>query len=1312
MSTTTPETPSIMIGPVMHSTDRPGATCAEFRVGLHSLPYLADHGFQDMVVLPGSFYIEMARRVDHRLARRVPGVVRNVIFRRPIILGAEDIDMRVEARDHDGGRVEYTFYEAEVDRGSTGIPERQYAARLEIERKPPSFAAAAGTDAFSIEAFRAQSHAAIDAERFYRMLRENGNHYGPAFQRISSVWRMGGQSLGLLSGARQHGETEPAGLHPTVLDSVTQLLGSFFIEDGRTFVLQSIEKAELSDGNLPDTLWAHATLVQDGDGDRKNFVGSVRAFDDSGRRYLELAGVAFTCLDRPDTAGKTAATRLVIASNFTVEPIEDALNFWGAHFSAPLHLEFAPFDQIFQQLLDGESALRRNRDGVNVILLALEEWAAADRHAGMTLTRERADQCFGGRSRHVLPNGLEIAHLNHYETDYLYREIFEDQCYLRHGIRLHDGATVLDIGANIGLFSLFVTSRCKDPKIYAFEPAPAAYDLLRVNCEAYGANVRAANVGVSDRSKSATLTFYEKSSVFSGFYADETRDREAIQAVVRNTLNSETSVDGESVEQYVAELTADRLRRTTHECRMTSVSEIIRENRIDRIDLLKIDAEKSELDIINGIDERDWPKIAQIAMEIHDPAGEAVKRIEGLLAAKGYRCAVERERLLEHSGLFNLYATRNGAAVDTGLGHAGLGQARRAAGGLQRNVRDFCTALAAFMKQATAPLILCVCPTTPSVDADADLKAALSDAERILLAEAGALPNVRAIGSALPLQRYPVRDYYDPHSHRLGRIPYSTECYAAIGTALFRTLFSLRRKPFKVIVLDCDNTLWKGVCGEDGALGVEVSAAYRKLQEFMIGQMNAGMLLCLCSKNNEDDVLEVFDQRSDMVLKREHLVSWRINWNSKSDNVKSLAAELGLGLDSFIFIDDNPVDCADVRINCPGVLALQLPRDSESFPAFLDHVWAFDHSDATEEDRKRTRMYQENAQRQRFREKNCSLKAFIEELELRIDIAEAAEDQLGRVSQLTFRTNQFNFTTVRRSEKEIGDFLKREHTTGLAVCVADRFGDYGLVGVVLYETRADRYRVDTFLLSCRVLGKGVEHAILSQLGQRALRENKRYVELAYRRTEKNAPVREFIKSIGEQDLDETAGSWIVAAERAAGVEYAPDEAARGGGGEAPAAAEPDTRPHVSRFGAAALSERLQTLAERLCTIEGLTRAIEEWRLEKELPGAGQDVVSGTALETALLNIWRTILGRPRIGLNDNFFEAGGTSLRAVQLIATIKKELKQTLSIVSLFECPTVRLLAAKLGAASADAHAGTETAVAALRGQRRRNNAMRQHAS
>jgi FkbH-like protein len=510
-----------------------------------------------------------------------------------------------------------------------------------------------------------------------------------------------------------------------------------------------------------------------------------------------------------------------------------------------------------------------------------------------------------------------------------------------------------------------------------------------------------------------------------------------------------------------------------------------------------------------------------------------------------------------------------------------------------------------------------------------------------------------------------------------------------------------------VVVLDCDNTLWQGVCGEDGPLGIAVTTPYRRLQEFMIGQLNAGMLLCLCSKNNAADVWDVFDQQPAMVLHREHCVSWRINWRSKSDNIRSLARELNLGLDSFIFVDDNPVECADVRINCPGVLALQLPGNTASLPTFLDHVWAFDHTGATAEDHSRTRMYQENTERERFRVETSSLADFIEGLGLKVDVAEATDDDLGRVSQLTLRTNQFNFTTVRRSTNEILEFLRREHATCLVVRVADRFGDYGLVGVVLYETVADRVKVDTLLLSCRVLGRGVEHAVLSELGRRAVGDAKRFVELAYRPTPKNAPVREFISSVRDRVRDETASSWTFAAEDLTSLAYDPGEPVEQVG-EAPAPEEADRDPQRPGLGwggrVADRSARLQLVVERLSDSARLAQAIEVYRLRNAPLAASLELAPTSALETALANIWKKVLGRPHIGMNDNFFEVGGTSLRAVQVIALIKKELHRNLSIVSLFECPTVALLAAKLQAASGEPERETAATGAVLRGQRRRN--------
>ena len=265
----------------------------------------------------------------------------------------------------------------------------------------------------------------------------------------------------------------------------------------------------------------------------------------------------------------------------------------------------------------------------------------------------------------------------------------------------------------------------------------------------------------------------------------------------------------------------------------------------------------------------------------------------------------------------------------------------------------------------------------------------------------------------------------------------------------------------------------------------------------------------------------------------------------------------------------------------------------------------------------------------------------------------------------------------------------------------------------MYEAEADRYKVDTLLLSCRVLGRGVEYALVSRLGQQAVKEGKRFVEFTYLPTGKNLPALDFITSIGDQYRNEAGTSWTVPAEYLASVEYDPDEKTPMES-EVPVIVNSEKltpRPALA-FGVADQSERLQRIGENLYDIDRLAKAIEKYRLAKQPFHAAADATSGSTLETTIATIWRKILGRSQIGMNDNFFEAGGTSLRAVQVIAMIKKELKQTLSIVSLFECPTVALLAAKLRATSGESHGGTETAAAALRGQQRRYNIMRRRAS
>src|SRR2546430_6625230 len=224
------------------SADRPLDARAEFRMGVRSVPYLADYGFQDMVVLPGSFYIEMALSVARELTKRDPGLVRNVVFHNPIILSPEDTVAKIEVRDRGDGRIEFTFYEADVADGSTRLGgSRPFAAKLEIDRNQ-STPRKSEPGEFSIEDFQAHAHAVIGSVQFYERLRENGNQYGPRFQNVSSIWRAGDQSLGRLSVAREHRQGGPHYLHPSLLDSITQVLAPFTMEEGKTFILRSIEK--------------------------------------------------------------------------------------------------------------------------------------------------------------------------------------------------------------------------------------------------------------------------------------------------------------------------------------------------------------------------------------------------------------------------------------------------------------------------------------------------------------------------------------------------------------------------------------------------------------------------------------------------------------------------------------------------------------------------------------------------------------------------------------------------------------------------------------------------------------------------------------------------------------------------------------------------------------------------------------------------------------------------------------------------------------------------------------------------------------
>jgi FkbM family methyltransferase len=267
--------------------------------------------------------------------------------------------------------------------------------------------------------------------------------------------------------------------------------------------------------------------------------------------------------------------------------------------------------------------------------------------------QERASQLASQR-RYKLPNNLEIVHQSKAETDYFYKDIFENQVYLKHGISLNDGDCIFDVGANIGLFTLFVNQKCKNTTIYAFEPAPPLFEILRLNTELHGVNVKLFNFGLSNETKTATFTFYPNSSGMSSFFADRQEEKEVLQAIMVNQLQSGMA-GMEQVMEYSDDLLEERFKSQTFDCPLKTLSDLISEKNIKFINLLKIDVQKSELDVLKGIKDNHWKKIQQIVIEVHDTEGR-LANITDLLKRQGYKVVAEQDNLYKASNIYNLYA--------------------------------------------------------------------------------------------------------------------------------------------------------------------------------------------------------------------------------------------------------------------------------------------------------------------------------------------------------------------------------------------------------------------------------------------------------------------------------------------------------------------------------------------------------------------------------------------------------------------------------------------------------------------------------
>lgn len=367
--------------------------------------------------------------------------------------------------------------------------------------------------------------------------------------------------------------------------------------------------------------------------------------------------------------------------------------------------------------------------------------------------------------------------------------------------------------------------------------------------------------------------------------------------------------------------------------------------------------------------------------------------------------------------------------------------------------------------------------------------------------------------------------YHDERLWYLGRMRLNPAGLAALAGLVARNVAAYRGIARKVVVLDLDNTLWGGVVGEAGlkglALGEDgIGLAFQDFQRELLRLHDAGVLLTIASKNNPDDALEVLDQHSGMILKREHFAAMRINWQDKVTNVRELAEELNLGIDSFVFLDDNPVERAWIRQGLPMVLVPELPEDPVLRPGFLRRAAFFSRIRVTEADIRRAESYSAEKRRKEVQATASSFDNFLSSLEQAITVEPVHAGSLARAAQMCQRTNQFNLTTRRYTAADLEGMLRDEHTEAYTLSVRDRFGDSGITGLAILRFRGDTAVVDSLLLSCRVLGRKIEDAFLSSLARRAQERNARYLAGQYVPTPKNVQVASFYPDRGFETVAE------------------------------------------------------------------------------------------------------------------------------------------------------------------------------------------------
>lgn len=361
----------------------------------------------------------------------------------------------------------------------------------------------------------------------------------------------------------------------------------------------------------------------------------------------------------------------------------------------------------------------------------------------------------------------------------------------------------------------------------------------------------------------------------------------------------------------------------------------------------------------------------------------------------------------------------------------------------------------------------------------------------------------------------------------LYRQPFSEQFLFELGNQAARLISGTRRASGKCAVIDCDNTIWGGIISEDGLEGINLGdefpgSAFRDFQKLLLHWRRQGVFLAVCSKNNLEDVRQVFRDHQAMVLRESDISTWAVDWRPKSEQIAEIAKQLNIGTDALVFFDDSPYEIAEVLTRHPKVGCVQMPSAPELMVSVARRAMLFDKVEITSDDRSRVERYGVESKRQ---ELQGSLPAheFIKTLNVQVDTVQAGPDNLSRVVQLIAKTNQFNLTGARLTQDEVQAMVRSSNHIVRAAVVRDKFGEYGLTSVGILERRGDDWHLLVFLLSCRVLGRGVETRFLADLASEVLARGDERITAEFIPTQKNAPASDFLERHGFRKC--VSGQW-------------------------------------------------------------------------------------------------------------------------------------------------------------------------------------------